>query len=149
MHSNTRASTRAPFMGSIFRTWAPTLVASALAIAELISFSTPSAVAEQRYPDVIGAKATARGAGVYDFDVTVSSPYDTPQRYADAFRVRTGDGRVFGERVLLHDHKDEQPFTRELHGVRIPDGLATVTLEGRDKTFGWGGRTFELALPGR
>ena len=106
-------------------------------------------MAEQRFPDVVGAKATPRGGGVYDFDVTMASPYDTPQRYADAFRVRAGDGRVLGVRVLLHDHADEQPFTRDLHGVKIPEEIGSVIIEGRDKSYGWGGGVLDLKLPGR
>ena len=51
--------------------------------------------------------------------------------------------------MLLHDHADEQPFTRDLHGVTIPVGVRTVRVQGRDKTFGYGGKTVDVALPGR
>jgi hypothetical protein len=105
--------------------------------------------AAQKHPDVIAAKVQARGAGRFDFDVTVSSPYDTPQRYADAFRVMHKDGTVFGERVLLHDHATEQPFTRDLHGVAVPAGVRNVVVQARDLKNGWGGKTVEVALPGR
>lgn len=105
--------------------------------------------AEQKFPDVVSAKVTPRGGDVFDFDVTLSSPYDTPQRYADAFRVIAGDGTVFGERILWHDHADEQPFTRDLHGVRIPSGQKSVVVQGRDKANGYGGKTIEVVLPGR
>jgi hypothetical protein len=52
-------------------------------------------------------------------------------------------------RVLLHDHKDEQPFTRELIGVRIPAGVRQVVVQGRDQISGYGGRAMTVALPGR
>ncbi|MCR4345966.1 MAG: hypothetical protein NUV55_01980 [Sulfuricaulis sp.] len=65
----------------------------------------------QRYPDVVSAKVQPRGSDSFDFDVTVSSPYDTPARYADAFRVMGRDGAVFGDRILLHEHGNEPPFT--------------------------------------
>ena len=105
----------------------------------------------QKFPDVLSAKVTAsRGAtDLFDFDVTMSSPYDTAERYADAFRVLRPDGRALGERILLHDHADEQPFTRDLHGVRIPPDVRTVVIQGRDKANGWGGKAIEIALPGR
>lgn len=103
----------------------------------------------QKYPDVLAAKVQAGAAGTFDFDVTVSSPYDTPQRYADAFRVRGKDGTVYGERILLHDHAGEQPFTRDLHGVRIPPDVRAVTVQARDRQYGYGGKTVEVALPGR
>jgi hypothetical protein len=106
-------------------------------------------VSMQKYPDVIAVKVRASGAEVFDFDVTVSSPYDTAQRYADAFRVIGKDGTVFGERKLLHDHATEQPFTRDLYGVRIPHSVRTVVMQARDQRYGYGGKTVELALPGR
>jgi hypothetical protein len=81
--------------------------------------------------------------------VTISSPYDTPERYADAFRVVGKDGRVYGERVLLHDHADEQPFTRDLYGVTMPSGVRTLVVQARDKKYGYGGKTVEVALPGQ
>lgn len=104
---------------------------------------------QQKFPDVLAAKVTVVAADTFNFDITLSSPYDTPQRYADAFRVKTRDGRILGERVLWHDHQNEQPFTRDLHGVSIAPGIAVVVVEGRDKQYGWGGKTLETALPGR
>lgn len=107
------------------------------------------AIGEQRHPDVVAAKVRAAGPDRFDFDVTVSSPYDTPKRYADAFRVTTIEGRVLGERILLHDHATEQPFTRDLYGVAIPSGIRSVRVQARDMKHGYGGRTVDVALPGR
>jgi hypothetical protein len=107
------------------------------------------AVTQQKYPDVVAAKIVPLGRDRFDFDVTISSPYDTPQRYADGFRVVGPKGEVYGERKLLHDHADEQPFTRDLHGVTIPAGIRAVTVEARDLSHGYGGRRLEVALPGR
>ncbi len=104
--------------------------------------------AVQRYPSVIAVEVTPRGLEVFDFDVTVSSPYDTPARHADAFRVMSKGGRVFGERKLLHDHAGEQPFTRGLYGVPIPRGVRVVVVQARDGQYGYGGETMEI-LPGR
>ena len=103
----------------------------------------------QRFPDVLRAEVRAAGADRFDFDITVSSPYDTPQRYADAMRVTSRDGTVFGVRKLWHDHAGEQPFTRDLYGVHIPPGVRSVLVQARDRQHGWGGRTAEVALPGR
>lgn len=49
----------------------------------------------------------------------------------------------------LHDHAGEQPFTRDLYGVRIPRGVRAVTVQARDQKYGYGGKTVEVALPGR
>jgi hypothetical protein len=103
----------------------------------------------QKYPDVLNVKVQARGDQRFDFDVTVSSPYDTLQRYADAFRVTGADGRTYGERQLLHDHANEQPFTRDLYGVDIPAGVQSVIAQARDLKHGYGGKSMEVKLPGR
>ena len=107
------------------------------------------AARDRLYPDVLAAKISPRANETFDFDVTVSSPYDTPQRYADGFRVVTRQGQVLGERKLLHDHQGEQPFTRDLYGVRVPAGVKSVVVEARDQQYGWGGKTVEVRLPGR
>jgi hypothetical protein len=103
---------------------------------------------EQRYPDVIAAEAEFVG-DAWTFSATISSPYDTPQRYADAWRVVAPDGTVLGVRELAHDHAGEQPFTRTLAGVAVPLDVDRVTLEGRDLANGWGGATVEIELSRR
>lgn len=104
---------------------------------------------EQKYPNVISVKVRHDSEDIFDFDVTVSSLYDTPQRYADAFRVTDKNGRVFGERILIHDHEDEQPFMRDLYGVTIPKGVRIVIVQARDQKYGYGGGKVEVVLPGR
>jgi hypothetical protein len=107
---------------------------------------TPSPKSEQRWPDVIDV-AVRRAGNAYDFDVTISSPYDSPDRYADGWRIKDADGSVFGEHELLHDHATEQPFTRTQTGVEIPEGVTKVIVEGRDTEFGYGGETMTVSLP--
>jgi N-acetylmuramoyl-L-alanine amidase len=98
------------------------------------------------YPDVLDVDVSGSD-GVYGFDVTLSSPYDTPERYADAWRVWGEDGVVYGVNELTHDHASEQPFTRSLVGVEIPESVKTVVVEGRDQVYGWGGETVTVTLP--
>lgn len=98
------------------------------------------------YPDVVDVSVNG-GDGEYGFDVTLSSPYDTPDRYADAWRVVGEDGVVYGVKELTHDHASEQPFTRSLRGVEIPDTVNSVVVEGRDQVYGWGGATVSVTLP--
>ncbi len=99
------------------------------------------------FPDVIDVVVEEESDGVYSFEVTISSPYDSPDRYADAWRVTSPDGSVYGVRELLHDHAGEQPFTRSLSGVEIPSEVETVVVEGRDLIGGWGGGTMSVELP--
>jgi hypothetical protein len=126
------------------QTFAAALLAASVAVA-----AQPNTTAGQKFPDVIAVKVRERGADRFDFDVTVSSPYDTPQRYADGFRVVAPNGQVLGERKLLHDHADEQPFTRDLYGVSIPAGVQRVSVQARDQRSGYGGKSIDVVLPGR
>ena len=99
------------------------------------------------FPSVIDAAATSEGDNSWRFDVTISSPYDSPERYADAWRVLGPDDIEYGIRILTHDHASEQPFTRSQSGIAIPADVRTVTIQGRDLVNGWGGPTFDLTLP--
>jgi hypothetical protein len=101
---------------------------------------------EPQFPDVVGVSASRDDDGSWTFEVTLSSPYDGPERYADAWRIVGPDGEVYGIRELAHDHSAEQPFTRGKSGIIIPDGVATVTVEGRDQLSGWGGATMQYQL---
>jgi hypothetical protein len=120
-----------------------------LGAAVLAGALLPCAVAEQKFPDVVDVRVQARANNSFDFDVTVSSPYDSAQRYADAFRVVDRSGKVLGERKLWHDHAGEQPFTRDLYGVVVPAGQRAVVVEARDQKYGYGGKRVEVTLPGR
>lgn len=99
------------------------------------------------FPDIIGAEAITDASGLWRFSVTVSSPYDSPERYADAWRVVDPDGNELGIRILTHDHASEQPFTRSQSGIEIPDGISEVTVQGRDLQNGWGGGELIVAIP--
>jgi hypothetical protein len=102
----------------------------------------------QRFPDIVSAQLTRAGAtGSYDVTVTVSSPYDSADRYADGWRVLAPDGTVLGEHTLMHDHASEQPFTRTQTGLAIPARIERVTVEGRDQRYGYGGATRTVAVP--
>ncbi len=104
---------------------------------------------DRQYPDIVEVTATRNADGSYDFAVTVSSPYDRPERYADGWRLLAPDGRELAAHQLAHDHQGEQPFTRTQAAVQIPAGIARVIVEGRDQRSGYGGKTVEVALPGR
>lgn len=105
-----------------------------------------ASTAAEMFPDVLSAEVAEDGSSVA---VTVSSPYDSPDRYADAIRVRSADGaEVYGERPLTHDHAAEQPFTRSVTDLEIPAGVREAVVEGRDQVSGWGGDTVTITLPG-
>lgn len=66
--------------------------------------------------------------------------------YADGWRIVTADGRELGMRTLYHPHVKEQPFTRSLGGVVIPDTVQTVYVEAHDKVHGWSPQRLKVDL---
>lgn len=110
--------------------------------------ATAEPESDDRFPDVVAVELRPTGADrIFDVAVTISSPYDTPARYADGWRVLDAAGNVLGTHSLRHDHAAEQPFTRVQRGLRIPSGVDEVTVEGRDLANGFGGRRLTLAVP--
>jgi len=97
--------------------------------------------------DVVGVRTTRRGAGVYDFAVTVRSKDTGWDRYADRLEAIGPDGTVIASRTLDHPHDDEQPFTRDIRSVPV-GGTAKITIRVHFKPSGLGGATAVVALPG-
>ena len=65
---------------------------------------------------------------------------------ANRFEVLAPDGTVLGTRVLLHPHVDEQPFTRSLSGVEIPDGITEIRVRAGDSVHETGGAEVTINL---
>lgn len=110
-----------------------------------VLMATVSSASLAGQADVLAARATEAG-GAWRFDVTVAHADEGWDHYADAWRVVGPDGAVYGERGLLHPHETEQPFTRSLSGVAIPEGVTHVTIQARDSAHGWGGATVTVEL---
>ncbi|MBM3358792.1 MAG: hypothetical protein FJY54_13845 [Betaproteobacteria bacterium] len=97
--------------------------------------------------DVIGAKVSKSPDGTFAFHVTIRSNDKGWDYYCDRFEVLTTDGKLLGVRELLHPHENEQPFTRELYGVKVPAGVKQVVIRARHKPRGYDGKTLTFALP--
>ncbi len=122
------------------------IAALGLAVAALPVFiGSPAALAGEA--DVVAVEATRSGDGTYRFDVTVRHADAGWEHYADKWQVLGPDGALLGERVLLHPHDNEQPFTRSLAGVEISDGIRSVSVRAHDKMHGWGGTELKVDLP--
>jgi hypothetical protein len=105
-----------------------------LLAAALLVLAVPAHAEDAR---VVAAEAT-RGPDGWRFSATVESQDTGWEMFADGWEVRAPDGTRLGYRELLHPHVDEQPFTRSLAGVAVPDGVAAVTLRAHDSVTGWG-----------
>ena len=97
-------------------------------------------------PRIEAVRVTQSGNG-WRFDVTLSHPDTGWDHYADGWRVLDMDGNELGMRVLAHPHVNEQPFTRSLGGVVIPDDATQVQVQARCQVDGWSTETTVVNLP--
>lgn len=97
-------------------------------------------------PPVIEAVTAREAAAGWRFDVTLSHPDSGWDHYADGWRVLAPDGTELGLRELVHPHEHEQPFTRSLSGVQIPEGLTRIRIQARCLVDGWSEVTYSVAL---
>lgn len=100
---------------------------------------TLPALAAAGEADVLRVDMVRTGAGVYTVTATVRHDDTGWAHYADKWDVVAPDGTVLATRTLLHPHETEQPFTRSLAGVAIPESIAHVIVRAHDKVHGYGG----------
>ncbi|MFC4351586.1 hypothetical protein ACFOW6_08545 [Fodinicurvata halophila] len=118
--------------------FAPVLMAGGLLAAAFPAYGGEADVVDVQ---VHGAE------GSYSFQVTVRHADEGWDHYADAWEVVGPDGEVLAIRELAHPHVEEQPFTRSLPNVQIPEGVETVTIRARDSVHGYGGEEVSVELP--
>ncbi len=120
----------------------------AAAVALALISASPLALAGAA--DVIAATARQAADGGWSFEVTMRCDDRGPDYFCDSFEVVSPDGRVLGVRRLLHDHTNEQPFARDLQGVKVPAGFPHgVLIRGHHNVRGYDGAAFKLELPAR
>lgn len=88
-----------------------------------------------------------KSGNAYDFTVTVRSNDTGCDHYVDWWEVVSEDGKLIYRRVLLHDHADEQPFTRDGGPVPI-DASRTVIVRAHVNTSGYSGRAMKGSVAG-
>ncbi len=96
--------------------------------------------------DVIKVDVNKNSESTYSFSVTVFHKDTGWEHYANKWEVIGEDGTIFGTRILHHPHVNEQPFTRSLSGVEIPDGVKTVTIRAHDSVHEFGGKTVKTTI---
>lgn len=126
---------------------APTASQAPAASANSSSQASTNTADGEKLPDVLKVELTRTSGDSFTAAVTISSPYDTPEQYADGWRVLDEDGNSLGEHTLGHDHASEQPFTRTQSSLKIPEDVRKVTVEGRDQKNGFGGKTVTVEVP--
>lgn len=124
------------------------VMAVVLVLAEMTALPARAGAA-----DVVDASVTLEASTgdetFYRFSVTIRHDDEGWDHYADRFEILAPDGTVLGTRVLVHPHVDEQPFTRALGAVAVPDGVSEVTIRAHDSVHGDGGKTLTVKVPER
>lgn len=113
----------------------------------VLAVSLLPALAHAGEADVIDASASQGSDGTWTITATLRHGDEGWDHYADRWEVLGPDGTVLGTRELAHPHVDEQPFTRSLGGIVIPESVDSVTLRAGDSVHGFGGAVFTLELP--
>lgn len=87
-------------------------------------------------PEVLGVKVQQVGM-VWNISVTLKHPDTGWDHYADGWEVLDGNKNRLAFRELAHPHVEEQPFTRSITGVVIPDGTREIYIKPRCSVDGW------------
>lgn len=87
------------------------------------AFLAAPALAED--PRVIDASAQKAGT-LWNVTVTLEHPDTGWDHYASGWEVLDSAGNRLAYRDLGHPHADEQPLTRSLQGVAIPEGTTEI-----------------------
>ena len=109
----------------------------------LSMFLAPAAHAAE--PLVLGIEVSRPGMGLR-LDVTLRHPDTGWDHYADGWEVLDENGNRLGYRKLQHPHVDEQPFTRSLSGIMVPDGMRAIYVRARCSADGWAGPKHKVSL---
>lgn len=106
-------------------------------------FAAGAALADA--PEIKDVETSRAGMG-WRFDVTLAHPDTGWDHYADGWEIMDEAGNQIGYRELMHPHVEEQPFTRSLRGIMLPDGVKRVWVRARCSEGGWASNAFEVTL---
>jgi len=113
----------------------------------ILAMMIPAAPLSAGEADVVKVSVTASDVRTYRFDVTVQHGDTGWDHYADKWEILAPDGKILGTRKLLHPHVKEQPFTRSLSDVKIPNNIMQVSIRAHDSVHAFGGKVMTLDLP--
>lgn len=99
---------------------------------------------------IIAADLKHQGNNIWSLNVTLKHDDTGWDHYADNWRLVDAKGNILGDRVLYHPHVNEQPFTRSLNAIQIPESAMkqgdTLYIDAHDKVHGWTKKRLSLDL---
>ncbi len=111
-------------------------------------FAQESFDPDLKYAQVRAVEIDRNSDGSYDVDVTVRHADEGWDHYADRWEIVNPEtGEIIAVRELLHPHVNEQPFTRSITGVEVPEGIDSILVRARCNLHGFEGRQVVKELP--
>lgn len=96
-------------------------------------------------PRIVGVAVQKADIG-WRFEVTVDHPDTGWEHFANGWEILDAAGNRLGWRELAHPHVEEQPFTRSLGNVILPDGTTEVFLRASCSVDGWSGQKIRVGI---
>jgi len=96
--------------------------------------------------DVIDAEVKHENDGSYTINVTVQHADEGWNHYADHWLVLDKDEQIIAARKLMHPHIKEQPFTRSLSYIQIPDEVTEVTIRAHCSVDNYSGKNMVVKI---
>ncbi len=96
--------------------------------------------------NILQASFSQHTSGLWSIKVTLKHDDASWKHYADDWRIVDEKGNILADRILVHPHINEQPFTRGLNNVKIPSNIKTVFIEAHDKVHGWSKNRLKVNL---
>jgi len=98
-------------------------------------------------PAAVKNVTASRTGNGWSFSVTIRHGDTGWGDYANGWRIEDTSGTVIATRELLHPHVEEQPFTRSLGGVLLPQGIETIHVRVSTSLEGWASETTAVDIP--
>lgn len=80
------------------------------------------------------------------FNVTLSHADEGWTHFANGWEILSPTGELLGRRALAHPHVNEQPFTRTIRNISIPESIDTVSIKAHDSVHGVSDRKYLIKL---
>ena len=77
-------------------------------------------------PEIVKAEAIVQSNQLFDIAVTIRHPDKGWDHFANEWVVIVDDKKEVAKRTLYHPHVNEQPFTRYLRDIKIPQDAKSI-----------------------
>lgn len=109
----------------------------------VLIFSVSSQANEVEITNVVAHQASDK---TWTFAVTLKHADTGWDHYANEWQVIAPDNKILATRTLYHPHVEEQPFTRNTSGVKIPASMETVRVIAKDTVHGLSKTAMQINL---